>query len=519
MRAVLPIVATAVLVAGCGGGAPGPGGQNPVNGRTFAMVLAADPGNLDPYFTSLSLTLQVDRFLYDTLLDVDPTGKLVAGLADTWETTATTAKFTLRKGITCGDGTPLAASAVAADVNFVGDPKNASSRIGLFVPAGATATADDGSGTVTVTAPTPNPFLDRILGQLQVVCPKGMSDRGTLKQGASGTGMFTVAEAVPGDHYTLTRRPGYWLPDQPGLPDKVVLRVVGNESTAVNLLMSGEVNAAAVIGPDQQRLQAQNTFRRDVLAVLGELWFNHRAGQPGADPAVRRALTQAVDLGQLTQVLTSGTGKVAEGLIAPGMSPCDGNTIAGKLPAYDPAAAKSTLDNAGWRPGPDGIRAKDGRKLSMALFYSTELGPTVQPTVELVQKFWSAVGVEVTAKGGAETELSQVVLAGQGSWDVALVPLNTTLPTELVPFLSGPTAPDGTNFANVQNPAYTAAVRAAMATTGTAGCGKWAEAEQAIAETVDVLPFANSNRPYYGRSATFDLSQGSLVPSSIRMLG
>ncbi|CAM3574104.1 ABC transporter substrate-binding protein [Kibdelosporangium persicum] len=528
MRSVLRIAVAgtaALSLAACGGTGGDAGSQNLVNGKTFTMVLPGDPGNLDPHFTSLSVTMQVDRFLYDSLVAFDKDGTSVPNLAEKWEATTTTAKFTLRKGITCSDGSPLTAATVAANINFVGDPKNSSSRIGVYVPPGATATADDAAGTVTVTSPVPNSFLDRAVGALHIVCDKGMKDRDLLKQGASGTGMFTVTEVVPADHYTLERRkdyawgPGDWKADQQGLPDKVTLRIVANESTAVNLLVSGEANAAGVIGPDQQRLQAQKAVQRDVMAMFGELWFNQKPGLPGADAAVRRGLTQALDLGQLTQVLTSGTGQLAKGLVAPGMTPCDPDTISGRLPAHDLAAAKTTLDTAGWRAGSDGIRVKDGKRLAITLFYTTELGTTMQATAELMQKFWQEAGVEVSMKGGTHAELSQVIVAGQGSWDAGIVPLNVSSPGAIVPFVSGPTPPNGTNFAGIQNSKYAALVQEASVIAGTAGCGKWAEAERALAENVDVVPFANANRPIFGKGATFELTEGSLAPGTIRMLG
>ncbi|RSM88705.1 ABC transporter substrate-binding protein [Kibdelosporangium aridum] len=528
MRTVMRIAAAGTVtltLAACGGTADPAGSQNLVNGKTFTMVLPGDPGNLDPHFTSLAVTMQVDRFLYDSLIAIDKDGKTVPGLAEKWDTTTTTATFTLRKGITCSDGSPLTAATVAANISFVGDPKNSSSRIGVYVPPGATATADEAAGTVTVTSPVPHSFLDRAIGQLHIVCDKGMQDRSVLKQGASGTGLFKVTEVVPGDHFTLERRkdyawgPGDWKADQQGLPDRVTLRIVANESTAVNLLLSGEVNAAGVIGPDQQRLQAQKTLQRDVMAMFGELWFNQKPGLPGADVAVRRGLTQALDLGQLTQVLTSGTGQLAKGLVAPGMTPCDPDTISGKLPAHDVEKAKATLDDAGWRAGPDGIRVKDGKRLAITIYYTTELGTTMQATAELMQKFWQPIGVEVALKGATHAELSQVIVAGQGSWDVGIVPLNVSTPGETVPFVSGPTPPNGTNFAGIQNAKYAALVQEASSIAGTAGCGKWAETEQALAESVDVVPFANTNRPIFGKGATFELTVGSVAPSTIRMLG
>lgn len=518
MRSVPGIAAAGALVlaaSACGGGggsgqAPGGGGQQLADGKTFTMVLAADPGNLDPQFTALSGTLQVDRFLYDSLVNFGPDGKMLAGLAEKWEATTTKATFTLRKGITCADGTPLTPKTVAENISFVGDPKNKSTRITVFVPAGATAVGDDAAGTVTVTSPTPSSFLDRTVGALHIVCPKGMKDRNILKQGADGTGMFTVTEAVANDHYTLTRRkdyawgPGDWKKDQPGLPDKVVLRVVQNETTAANLLASGEVNVARVVGPDKTRLAGMGLFQREVVSPLGELWFNQKAGRPGADESVRRALTQALDLNQLGQVLTSGSGKPATGLVAPGLSPCTQNTVGSNLPGHDAAAAKSSLD---------------GKGTKMTFLYPTSVGQTMQAAAELLQKMWSAAGVQVDLKGVSDAELNQVAIAGQGEWDAGFIPLGIALPSEMISFLSGPTPPNGVNFAGIKNEAYTAAVQKASATPGDAGCDQWAAAEVALFQHVDIVPFVNSATQTFAKGATFELSDGSLLPGSIRMLG
>ncbi|MEE6310787.1 ABC transporter substrate-binding protein [Plantactinospora veratri] len=528
MRSVPALAAVGVLLvglAGCGGDSAGTDGQRLVNGKTFTMVLSADPGNLDPHFTSLASTQQVDRFLYDSLLNVGPDGTLVAGLAEKWQGDTTTVTYTLRKGVSCADGSPLTAGQVAANITFVGDPKNASSRIGVFVPAGATATADEAAGTVTVTSPTPAAFLDRMVGGLHIVCDRGLKDRKLLRQGSVGTGMFTLTEAVADDHYTLTRRkeyawgPGDWPATQDGLPDTVVLKVVTNESTAANLVGSDQANAVTVIGPDSQRLRAMRLFERSVVAALGELWFHQKPGLPGADETVRRALTQALDLKQLGQVVSSGTGKPMTGLVAPGLNPCPPAGTEALLPAHDPAAAKAALDAAGWLPGGDGVRVKDGRRLAVGFYYPTNAGSGMQAGAELLQRAWQAVGAQVTIRGVANAEISQVIVGGQGSWDAAFLPLNVGLPSELVPFFSGATPPDGVNFAHVGNPEYAAAVGAASAMAGTGGCARWAEAEQALVRAVDIVPFVYSTVPVFGKGASFELSSGSVAPSSIRMLG
>jgi peptide/nickel transport system substrate-binding protein len=517
-KSALTIAAAGLLafsLAACGnstpsgsGGSSTAGGEKLADGKTFTLVLGADPGNLDPHFTSLSVTLQVDRFLYDTLATISG-DKMLPNLAASWTDSPTKAVFTLRKDITCSDGTKLTASDVADNINFVGDPKNKSTRIGVFVPPGATAVGDDAAGTVTVTAATPDPFLARTVAGLQIVCPKGMKDRGILKSGGDGTGMFTLTDAVAGDHYTFTRRKDYawgtgdWKTDQKGLPDKVVLKVVSNESTAANLFLSGQVNAVNLIGPDKQRVAAKKPFERDLESPLGELWFNHKPGMPTADASVRKALTQALDLSQLEKVVTSGTGKPATGLVAPSLGPCGGDTVSGNLPAHDADAAKAALA---------------GKKLKIAFYYPTSLGPTFQSAAELVQQVWGKLGVDVQLKGISDAEAASLVLGGQGPWNAAFLPIGVDLPTQLVPFLSGATPPNGSNFAYIQNPQYTAAVQQAAAKAGTAGCAEWGAAEKALFAQVDLVPFANSVSPTFGQHATFELMQGSILPSSIRML-
>ncbi|GAB4056035.1 ABC transporter substrate-binding protein [Catellatospora paridis] len=526
MRSITTVTAAGALtlaLAACGGGGQPAGSGSYADGKTFTLVLASDPGTLDPHFTSLSTALQAGRFLYDSLVNVDEKGSLVAGLAEKWDATTTTATFTLRKGITCGDGSPLTATDIAANITFVGDPKNASTRIGVYVPPGATAAGDDAAGTVTVTSPAPDPFLDRNVGGLPIVCKKGMAARDQLKQGSDGTGMFTVAEAVAGDHYTLTRRkeyawgPGDWKKDQAGLPDKVVLRVVANGTTAANLLLSGEVNAAVMVGPDSQRLRAAKLHERVVAAPLGELWFNQKKGMAGADEGVRRALTQALDLDQVGQVVTSGTGRRSAGLVAPG-GPCPPGNAAALLPAKDTTAAKSALDAAGWTAGADGVRAKDGQKLALLLYFPTSVGQGTQAAAELLQKEWTALGAEVTVKGLSDAEVGQLIVGGQGAWQAAILPLGVNVPTQLVPFLSGATPPNGVNLASIDNADYTANVQAASAIAGSGGCAKWQAAEEALFKRLDVVPFVDSTVPVFGKGAEFELSQGSVTPGSIRML-
>jgi peptide/nickel transport system substrate-binding protein len=493
--------------AGSGTSAPA-SATSYASGKTATLVLPSDPGSLDPQLAYIDDALEADYFLYDSLINFTASGQVESNLATKWSGNTTTASYTLKPGVTCSDGSPLTASTVAANINFIANPKNASSRLGTWAPAGATATGDDKTGVVTVKSPSPDAFLVTDVGQALIVCGNGMKDRGTLKNGADGTGMYTLTSAVPGSSYTLTLRNGYtWGPGgatsaTQGLPATVDLKVVANMTTAANELLSGQATISQVVGSDTQRLTS--LYSQSVYAPLGELWFNEKPGSPTADVAVRRALTQAVQLSQLGQVLSSGTGKPATGAIAPALSPCKGNTIGSNLPSYDLSAAKSALA---------------GKNLTLALYYPTSLGAGATAAATLLQQTWSQLGVKVTLHGITDAEISSEIVAGTADWNVGIIPVGLTSPTQLVEFASGATPPKGADFAYINNQGYTAAVTKASATPGAAGCPSWNTAETDLYKNVDLVPFVNSAITSYAKGATFQLSQGDIQPSSIRMLG
>ena len=478
------------------------------SGKTANIVLPSDPGSLDPQLAYIQGALEVDYFLYDSLINFTPSGQIESNLASQWSGTTTTASYTLKQGVTCSDGSPLTASTVAANINFIANPKNASSRLGTWAPAGATATGDDKTGVVTVKSPTPDAFLVTDVGQALIVCGNGMKDRGTLKSGADGTGLYTLTSAVPGSSYTLTLRKGYtWGPGgatsaTQGLPATVDFKVVSNMTTTANELLAGQATIGTVVGSDTQRLSS--LYSQSVYAPLGELWFNEKPGSPTASLAVRKALTEAVQLSQLGQVLTSGTGKAATGAIAPALSPCKGNTIGSNLPAYDLAAAKAAIG---------------GQKLTVALYYPSSLGAGSTAAATLLQQTWSQLGVTVTLHAITDAEISSQIVAGTATWNAAIIPVGLTSPTQLVGFVSGLTPPKGADFAYIDNATYTADVTKASSTAGQAGCPSWNAAETALYKNVDLVPFVNSAITSYAKGATFQLSQGDIQPSSIRMLG
>jgi peptide/nickel transport system substrate-binding protein len=509
------VVATAL--AACGGSSS----ADAVSGGTFTLAMTSDPGNLDPQASAASNLYQMSYIAYDPLLGIDGSGRIQPELATSWQVTGQRVVLTLHKGITCSDGTPFTATTAADNVNYVADAKNASPFGGVFIPIGAKATADAATDTVTIALASPAPFILNGLAGVPMVCSKGMANRKILATGTDGTGPYQLSQATPDDHYTFTERTGYtWGPggattSAKGLPSQIVVKVVPNETTSANLLLSGQINAAAILGPDAKRLAAAGLFAADVPALSGEMWFNQDSGRAAADPQVRLALAEAVDLGQVEKVLTSGQGEPGTTFAVNAPVACPGNSVAKALPVHDIARARTTLDADGWTVGAGGIRAKGGKQLALTFLYNTTGGSAASAAAELAAQQWGQLGVKVDMAAQDETQ-STNTLFSTGNWDIAWEPLNVSSPDQLVPFMSGAGPAKGDNFAHISNATYSGAVTGAARTEGAAGCSQWLAAESTLVSSADVIPFANQVEKLFGKGARFSVV-GELLPTSIRM--
>ncbi|MFF2148243.1 ABC transporter substrate-binding protein [Kitasatospora sp. NPDC058190] len=512
------VTATAVTLTGCGGTARSSTTTPFVDHGTVRIAGPSETPSFNPYS---AFGASQARYAYDSLVNVAPDGAVVSGLASSWQATTTTATFTLRPGITCSDGTPITASAVARALTYAGDPANQLAGAQTVLPnVPFTASADDRAGTVSATTAAPFPFLTRTLGLLPIVCPAGLDRPQSLDRTTQGTGPYVLTRYTPGGPYEFTVRAGYhWGPAgadtaQPGLPARIVLSVVPQASTAANLLLTGGIDIASVNGPDRARLTGHGLAAADVATVVGLTFFNQRPGRPLADPALRRALVSALDRQGLANVAVGGTGRPATDFGAQG-AVCHADLAAANLPAQD---AVEALRAAGWTRVGDGPLSKDGHPLRLRLITSPDIGPTLPSVAELMARAWTALGADVTQ---VTEGLPALVNAMYQTGDFDIVVGSTpgfALPVGFIPFFSGPTPAQGLNFAGVTNPEYDALVAQALQEADTAGCGTWNRASAALLRSADALPIADGRSTVYGHRTTFATTfGGQLVPTSIRL--
>ncbi|HET6505320.1 MAG TPA: ABC transporter substrate-binding protein [Baekduia sp.] len=525
--AAVGMLAAATALAACGGGGGAPAaatgatdGGKPagalVGGATFTYAIGADPGGLDPATNLSSAATSVFPFAYDTLVAADQDNKIVPNLAERWSITPKVARFTLRDGATCADGSPVTAGVVAKNLNYLKSPKVQYPALGTLDYEVSTA-----GSTVTIRFGQPVTFLLQNLEFVPIVCGSGLADRSKLQRGTSGSGPYVMSEAVPNDHYTLTLRRGYtWGPDGAstdarGLPARVVLKVVPNETTTANLLLAGDLTAAVIRGSEKSRLKAQQVPSLSKTLGITQMFFNEAAGRPTADVAVRKALTAALDRAAVAKV---AAGTASPTLLAPAVNPCPPTGGGAPIASGGAAEAGKLLDAAGWVKGSDGVRAKGGKRLTVTMLGLASAGPALVSAAQYVAETWRDAGVDVKSRSLSEN--ASIEALNNGSWDV--FPINqvgVTAPSQFTPFVSGEAPPKGANWGHVENADYDRLVAKAATTTGDAAtCQVFNDAERALVQRVDVVPMVALDTTWFvSKKAEFQVSPLGVIPMTIRM--
>lgn len=209
-----------------------------------------------------------------------------------------------------------------------------------------------------------------------------------------GTGAFKWVERVPGDHITLAAADSYHGTG-PFL-EKLIFKYVPEMTVLYTQFQTGDVDYVGIQGitPDHYE-EAKTLADRHVTPVpqpfIENIAFN--LGKPVfQDPAVREALYVAMDKQSIIEQIYYGLPSQTESFL-----PKQSWAFNADLPkhSYDPEKAKTLLDDAGWTPGGDGVREKNGMRLEF--INSTTAGNHVREQAQqLLQQNWGDIGVKMT---------------------------------------------------------------------------------------------------------------------------
>ena len=537
MRALVVIVAAAALViSGCAPGAapaasPGaPSRPNFDGSTTLTIRLNGSWSTFEPSPRIGNLPSSwITRALYDRLVLPDADGKILPYMATSWEASSTRVKFTLRDGITCADGTPLTATAIAKHFEQklgIKDP-NAKSPFAAaeFGVGPYTVSADDATRTFTLTLGTPfGGALDGFAsgGDGMIVCPKGVENPALLETQPFGSGPYTVESADPTTAITLKLRADWkWGPDgrtSAGLPGKIVYKIIANETTATNALLTGELDIARITnGPDIKRLLDNQSVGRQIKAPLyhNPMWLNMNAGHPTADIAVREALVTAISSEEFNLAAYAGLGTPVTSLFSSN-APCYESKTAGILPKKDIDRAKQVLRTAGYPTDASGkFMKKDGSgPLTIQVVGSTAQGSGP----EYFQAQLTSLGVKVNFIVVEHTVYSSDYLA-KGNWDVIVPGIAADVLSSYMAFYYGnPPVQGGRNYSWNSDTAFGAKIQKALQQSGDEACATWKEVQMDWVRNFYGRPLSSANFYWFFRDPkwSFISYASALEPSTLK---
>jgi peptide/nickel transport system substrate-binding protein len=218
----------------------------------------------------------------------------------------------------------------------------------------------------------------------------------------------------------ITRREGYdWAPesaahDGEAYLDAIEFSVVPESGVRAGGLASDQFDAVGDVLP-QDVPQVEGTGGEVLTRANPGVPFVLQPNvtrPPLDDPDVRRALLPAIDRQELVDTVLSDAFEPATSVLA---STTPGYADLSDQLAFDPDEAGRILDDAGWKPGPDGIRVKDGEPLSIEVTY-TPVFTGSGAVLELTAQQLRAVGVELTLR--QLTAAEQTTAQDSGDYDL-----------------------------------------------------------------------------------------------------
>ena len=379
------------------------------------------------------------NLIYEPLVRYEADGTVAPCLAESWDISPDGREYTfkLRRDVRFSDGRPFNAEAVKRNIDAImlnherHHWLELTNQLWKAKESGREPATVLDEYTVRLTLHDPYyPALQELalIRPVRFLSPAAMPENGNTAEGIKapvGTGPWKVVESVKSEYALLERNENYWGDKAKSkyllikiIPDTNA-RVVAFETGQIDIIYGGAGHGAGQIGLDSfENYRHMPDVITEVSAPLATrvLALNTKRF-PTDDIAVRKAILHAVDRNALVKHIFMGVEPRADTLFSPTMPYCDL-----KLPPYgfDRSGAEALLDEAGWVPGDDGYRAKDGRELALDLCFAGN-DALMKSVAEVVQGDLRKVGIRVNLVG----EENDSNLARQRSGEFGMIFGNT----------------------------------------------------------------------------------------------
>jgi len=371
-------------------------------GGPLKVLWWQSPTLLNPHFAVGTKDQDGSRIFYEPLAAFDPDGNLAPILAAEVPSLQNGAvakdgrsvTWKLKKNVTWHDGKPFTADDIVFNWEYAADPATSATTISSYKDITRIDKLD--SHTVKITFKNPTPFWsDAFCGYRGMIIPKHVFEafRGAKSREAPanlkpvGTGAYKFVDFKPGDIVRGELNAGYHMPNRPHF-DAIEMKGGGDAVSAGRaVVQTGEYDYAWNMQVEEEIMKrmeqgGRGKFETSPSGNIEHIQCNQtdpwkevdgerssvKAPHPFlTDPAVRQALSVLVDRGSVQEEIYGRGGQAtANFLNAPSKYASKANKA-----EFNVEKANQLLDAAGWKRGPDGIRAKGDKKLKMV--YQTSI--------------------------------------------------------------------------------------------------------------------------------------------------
>ncbi len=385
------------------------------------------PTLLNPHFATGTKDQDASRIFYEPLAAFDPDGNVIPVLAERTPSLdngdvakdGTAVTWRLKKGVTWHDGKPFTADDCVFTWEYAADPATATVTIGAYRDIARVDKID--SHTVKVVFKKPTPFWsDAFCGWRGMVLPKHLFEayKGAKSREAPtnlkpvGTGPYRFVDFKPGDTVRGEMFANYHVPNRPFF-DTFEMKGGGDAASAARaVLQTGEFDYAwnmqveddilkrleqggkgrIELWPTGNPEHIQCNFTDPWKELDGERASLKTTHPVLSDTAVRQALNVLVDRSAIHEQIYGRQGQTSANFLN---APSRFRSPNMKW-EFNVDKANQILDQAGWKRGADGIRAKDGKRLKFV--FQTSINAPRQKTQAIVKQACAKAGIEIEIK-------------------------------------------------------------------------------------------------------------------------
>jgi peptide/nickel transport system substrate-binding protein len=344
--------------------------------------------------------------LYEYTMIRDFNGKIVPALFESWSVSSDKLTWTckVRDSAKFQSGAKCTNANVVEDFNLFRDPKIGQNQVFWKTVTDVSAGSNN---TVVIKLSSPWAAIGETLAtEYSMIHNQAVRASSGDTYGATvvdGTGPFKLTEFTPGKQVIVSRFDGYGGSDVPFLDNKGVAYVdavkwvpITEPANRANEMEAGTVMAVKnPAGQDVDRLKGNSNLVVQEWPSTANQFIalncaNTRLGFDQQD--VRQAISHAIDREGIVKSVFFGHAVATYGPLNPNFKWYEKGVE--KFNQYDPEKAKSLLDGQGWKVGSDGVRAKNGQRMSFT-YYNWAQQSDGAPIMEAVSASLAKVGVDM----------------------------------------------------------------------------------------------------------------------------